>query len=236
MQTLLNARDRHNLQSFRLLFAEDDQAVAASMKAIFGHYFGDITHCVDGMGALSAARKERFDLLILDIFMPGMDGLEVARTLRECGQSVPILILTSFEEIEPLRRAASLRLLDYLIKPLEIEAFERVLKQLLDQTRLTRHDQITLNRHCYYDRTRQAIIRSDLPEHTATLSPNENTLLEMLIERQGRMVHLEEIDTRLYEGQMTAQALRNLIMRLREKLIDKESITTHRGIGFSWRR
>ena len=236
-ENVLTEQDYRHLKTMNVLFAEDDLPVIESMEKILNHYFGYVMVCHDGINALVNHRKQHFDLVILDIKMPGMDGLEVARLIREETPERNVVVLTSYDSVEPLRRAIPLGLMDYLVKPLEIEAFEILLKKILAAGgKLNTDPTIALNRHCYYDRGRNVIVRKDLPEYAHPLSTNETTLLEMLIERRGDIVHLEEIDTRIYEGQMTSHAIRNLLLRLREKLMDRETITTHRGVGYSWRQ
>ncbi len=234
MKSRLDEWQRHNLKQMNVLVAEDDESVLASMRTILGHYFRDVTFCSDGLSALEHLQKEVFDLAILDIRMPGMDGLEVAETIRGEENTTPILILTSYEAVEPLRRAVPLGLVDYMVKPLGIAAFETALQTFLSRRSPQKQERVMLNRRCYLDRNRQALVRTDLPEYAAPLSANEYAFLELLIANKGRIVHLEEIDREVYKGEMTPQAIRNLLLRLREKLTDKETIVTHRGIGYAW--
>jgi len=232
---LLEEHERTRFKEMDVLFAEDDPVVVESMRTILGHYFREVTVCRDGREALETCRNRPFDLAILDVRMPGLDGLEAARILREESIDLPILILTSHEDVATLRRAIPLGLLDYLVKPLEIEAFEEALRRFLSHAEGKEEERISLNRHCFLEKSRHRILYYDDPNAAQTLSANEYALLELLVRRKGGIVHLEEIDAVIYQGEMTSHAIRNLLLRLREKLVDKETITTYRGVGYAWR-
>ena len=104
------------MTKYKILYAEDDETLAFLTKDNLEQYY-DVTHCADGEYSLNAFKTEHFDLCILDIMMPKMDGFELAENIRKINSDVPIIFLSAKtlkeDRIKGLRLGAD----DYLIKP-----------------------------------------------------------------------------------------------------------------------
>jgi len=107
--------------SSRLLVVDDD----ASIRSVLGRslpYEGfDVTAAADGLAALRVLREQAIDCLILDVGMPGIDGLEVCRRLRKAGDSTPIILLTAYDGIGDRDGGLEAGADDYLVKPFALE-------------------------------------------------------------------------------------------------------------------
>ena len=99
----------------RILVAEDEEGIRESLGLVLGDY--DVTVAVDGQEAWDWLSRARFDLVLLDIKMPKVDGVEIMRRLRQRQIAVPVLVLTAYQSVEMAREAVKLGAVDYLPKP-----------------------------------------------------------------------------------------------------------------------
>jgi len=117
--------------SSRLLVVDDD----ASIRSVLGRslpYEGfDVTSAADGHAALEVLREQTVDCLILDIGMPGIDGLEVCRRLREAGDRTPIILLTAYDGVGERAGGLEAGADDYLVKPFALEELVERIRALL---------------------------------------------------------------------------------------------------------
>jgi CheY-like chemotaxis protein len=102
----------------RILIADDEEGIRESLSLILSENY-DLTFAIDGQEALNRLTKEQFDLVLMDIKMPKLDGLEVMKRLKERQISVPVLVLTAYQSMELAKEAVKLGALDYLPKPFE---------------------------------------------------------------------------------------------------------------------
>jgi len=215
----------------RILIAEDDALLADGLTRSLRHA-GYAVDCVSsGLEADSALAVEEFDLLILDLGLPRLPGLEVLKRLRSRGSRVPVLILTAQDGIQDRVRGLDLGADDYLAKPfalIELEARVRALTRrgLSGSPPLLHHGQLT------YDQVgKVAAVNGQMLE----LSARELALLEILLQRAGRMVAKEALVEHLcsWGEEVSTNAIEVYVHRLRKKL---ESggvrIVTVRGLGY----
>lgn len=104
----------------RILIADDEEGIRESLNLILGDDY-DLAFATDGQETLAKLKAEAFDLALLDIKMPKLDGLEVLRRLRGDHCATPVLMLTAYQSVELAKEAVKLGALDYLPKPFERE-------------------------------------------------------------------------------------------------------------------
>lgn len=121
----------HGRVSHRLLLADDDRAIRESLERALELEGYAVTSVADGVQALSAVRRENPDVVILDVMMPGVDGLGVCRVIRADGMRVPILMLTARVEVDARVAGLDAGADDYLAKPFELEELLARLRALL---------------------------------------------------------------------------------------------------------
>ena len=118
----------------RILVADDEEGIRESLNLILAETY-DLEFAEDGQTALTKLSHERFDLALLDIKMPKLDGLQVMKRLKQQGTTVPTLILTAYQSVELAKEAVKLGAADYLPKPFEREQILRAIEDALSGQR-----------------------------------------------------------------------------------------------------
>ena len=114
----------------RVLIADDEEGVRESLSLILGDEY-ELSFATDGQDTLAKISNDAFDLVLLDIKMPKLDGLEVLRQLKAKGSTTPVLILTAYQSVELAQEAVKLGAMDYLPKPFERDQILRAVKGVL---------------------------------------------------------------------------------------------------------
>lgn len=216
----------------RILIAEDDQVLADGLLRSLRQAGAAVDHVVNGTEADAALlTNNEFDLLILDLGLPKMHGLEVLKKLRARGQTLPVLILTAADSVEERVKGLDYGADDYMAKPFALSELEARVRAL---TRRGMGAAISTIKHgpLEYDQAgRVASIDGKLID----LSARELGLLEVLLQRCGRLVSKEQLVDRLCEWgeEVSNNAIEVYIHRLRKK-IEKGPIriATVRGLGY----
>lgn len=213
----------------RLLLVEDDRAVGQGIRVALGGEGYTLDWLQDGISALHALRSERFDLLLLDLGLPRLDGIDLLRQIRAEQQSLPVLILTARdgtpERITGLDAGAD----DYLVKPFDVDELKARVRALLRRSQgraqpVLEHGRISL------DPATQQVSFNGVE---IAMTPMEYQLLHQLMVRPGKVVTRERLSSTLYGWQDTvgSNTLEVLIHNLRKKLC-AELIRTVRGVGY----
>jgi len=219
----------------RILIAEDDEVLADGLSRSLraAGYAVDVVG--NGQAADSALAAQHFDVLILDLGLPELAGLEVLRRLRARDSRIPVLILTAADSVEQRVKGLDLGADDYMAKPFalsELEARVRALtrRSLAGAQALMRNGPLAL------DPAGKVATLNDLP---LELSARELGLLEILISRPGRLVSKEQLVDHLCEWgeEVSTNAIEVYVHRLRKKIEPGGiRIVTVRGLGYSMRR
>ena len=217
-----------------LLVVEDDRSLADLLRRGLtqeGHQ-ADVVH--DGTDGLDRALSGAYDALVLDVMLPGLDGLAIARHLREERMDTPILMLTARDALHDRLRGFDAGADDYLSKPF---AFEELLARLRAITRRV-HPHVDDDRlvvgDLVLDRRAHEVTRGDRP---LDLSPKEFTLLEYLMRHPGQVLSRTMILERVwdYGYDSFANVVDATIRRLRKEVdegFDVPLIQTVRGVGY----
>lgn len=215
----------------RILLAEDDSVLADGLTRSL-RQSGYVTDCVkNGLEADSALSTQDFDLLILDLGLPKMSGLEVLQRLRARNSRLPVLILTAGDSIEQRVKGLDLGADDFMAKPFALSELEARVRAL---TRRGAGGGPTIIKHgpLSYDQVgRIAYIN----EQMLDLSARELGLLEVLLQRSGRLVSKEQLVDHLCEWseEVSNNAIEVYVHRLRKKIeIGGLRIATVRGLGY----
>jgi DNA-binding response OmpR family regulator len=213
----------------RILIAEDETRLAAFLEKGLRSNGFTTTTVPDGPSSRAAARDEDFDLLILDLGLPGMDGLEVLRHLRAGGQRMPVLILSARDDVADKVGGLELGADDYLTKPFRFEELlARVRVRLRDEgtaeSTVLRHGEVVLDL-----RTRRASVDG----RTIELSAREFTMLEAFLRHPGQVLSREQLLSHVwgYDYDPGSNVVDVYVGYLRRKL-GRERIQTVRGMGY----
>lgn len=213
----------------RILVVEDEPAIAASVLEALAASGYQTRIAADGDEAWFLGDTEDFDLIILDLGLPRMDGLSVLKRWRAGGRHMPVLILTARgawpERVEGIDAGAD----DYLAKPFQIEELMARVRALI--RRSAGHASPILASGPLAVDTRQMRVMVD--GSNVAVSPLEYRLVAYLLHHQGRVVSPGELIEHLYgdDDARDANALEAVVMRLRKKL-GAGAVETRRGFGY----
>ncbi|GHC97483.1 DNA-binding response regulator [Pseudorhodoferax aquiterrae] len=216
----------------RILIAEDDQVLADGLLRALRSSGAAVDHVASGTEADAALRtSSQFDLLILDLGLPRMHGLEVLRALRGRGSALPVLILTAADSVEERVKGLDYGADDYMAKPFSLQELEARVRALTRRGTGATSSSIRHGPLEYDQAGRVATIDGRMVE----LSARELGLLEVLLQRAGRLVSKDQLVERLCEWgeEVSTNAIEVYIHRLRKK-IEKGPIriATVRGLGY----
>jgi two-component system, OmpR family, response regulator len=215
----------------RILIVEDDAALASGIARILE---GE-GHAVDVMGkgeqALLAVRHERFDLVILDVGLPAIDGFEVLRRMRAAGDRTPVLVLTARDALDDRVRGLDLGADDYMAKPFAMPELTARVRALVRRSQAQTgpkivHGPLTLD---------TLARRAQLNGQPVELAAREWAVLEVLLARVERIVSKESIIQAVasWGEDLTPNAIEVYVSRLRAKLEPSGvRIRTVRGFGY----
>jgi two-component system, OmpR family, response regulator len=214
----------------RILLIEDDALVADAIVrglSLAGFTVDHATSAEQGRAALST---EHFDLAVVDIGLPGADGLTLLDALRQQGQATPVLILTARYALPDKIRAFELGADDFLMKPFEQAELAARCRALIRRANLAPSGVVRLGRLSIDLNGHQLQIDSQVVE----LTRREWLVLESLAHSLGRIVTKERLMQALsgWEQELTPNALETHISRLRSKLGSAAVIRTVRGLGY----
>ncbi|CAN7591152.1 response regulator transcription factor [Rhizobium rhizogenes] len=215
----------------RILLVEDNKALSEGLFAILrgAGYAVDVVG--DGASANAAAAAETFDLVILDLNLPEMDGLEVLRAMRARQNKAAVLILTARGTQEEKVRGLDLGADDYMIKPFDISEFEARVRVLLRRQAGLRAS-IVIYGNVTLDLNSRTFSANGAP---IDIPARELSLLETLFMRAGRVVAKEAIIQSLaaFDDDLSANAIEQYVSRLRKRLAPHGlTVRTARGIGY----
>lgn len=218
----------------KVLVADDDRAIRESLTTALELNGYQVTACADGVEALAAFRSDRPDVLVLDVMMPGVDGLGVCRVLRAEGDRTPILMLTA--RVETADRVAGLDAGadDYVPKPYDIDEVLARLRALLRRAETTPTGDDLVVGDVRLSPTSRRAWRAD---REIELSKTEFDLLELLMINAGIVLEHHVIYERIwgYDFGPDSKNLAVYVGYLRRKLGPPELIRTIRGVGYTMR-
>jgi two-component system, OmpR family, response regulator MprA len=210
-----------------ILVVDDDAPIRRMLERTLSAEQYVVETAVDGGDALAAIERAVPDLVLLDVAMPGLDGLSVCRRLRAKGLSTPVLLLTARDEIADLVDGLDAGADDYLVKPFSTEELLARIRALLRRGRepagLLALGDLTL------DTASRAAQRGN---RTVSLTARESQLLELLLRNPRRVVTREQAITQVWDGSSRANTVDRTVTNLRRKLGRPSLIETIRGVGF----
>ena len=218
----------------RLLLAEDERELSNALVTILKHGNYSVDAVYNGLDALDYLEAENYDGAILDIMMPGMDGLTVLKTIRERGNKLPVLLLTAKAEIDDRVAGLDCGADDYLTKPFATkELLARIRAMTRRQSDLTDNKltagKITLDR---------STCELKGPEGSFRLASKEFQMLEMLMANPGRLINTERFMEKIwgYDTDVEINVVWVYISYLRKKLTSvgaDVAIKASRNMGYS---
>ena len=219
----------------KVLVVEDEPKVAGALKEGLEGEGYDVILAHTGEEGFFHASAHVFDLIILDIMLPGRDGIEVLQTLRRQGARVPVLLLTAKDAVEDRVLGLDAGADDYLVKPFAFAELSARIRALLRRNKGDLENVLKV-RDLEIDLVRRSVIRG---HQRVELTAREFELLEYLVLNHGRVVTREMLAREVWRETARATPLDNVIdvhiARLRKKIddpFDLKLLHTVRGVGF----
>lgn len=221
-----------------LLYVEDDASLSFVTKDNLELQGYEITHCLDGKSALDVAKNQQFDLCILDVMLPEMDGFTLAQEIRKFDAEIPIIFLTAKSLKEDKIKGLKLGGDDYITKPFSIEELILKIEIFLRRRNISAPQPVS--------KYHLGIFEFDYPNlelssngHTETLTQREADLLKYFLDQPNQVVKRSDILETLWgeDDYFLGRSLDVFISRLRKYLKADESLKIENihGVGFRFK-
>jgi DNA-binding response OmpR family regulator len=215
----------------RVLIVEDDAVLADALTQALRQSHHAVDCLASGATAENAVTAQDYDIVILDLGLPELDGFEVLRRLRARRKHVPVLILTARDELQDRVHGLNLGADDYLTKPFELPELEARMRAVTRRARGAADDNVKVGRLALDSAGQRVMLDGSALE----LSSREFRVLEMLMTRSGRVISKEALIQRLYgwDQEVGKNAVEIFVHRVRKKLQSAGvNIRTVRGLGY----
>ena len=216
----------------RILVVEDDALLADGLTQVLKRSGHAVDQVRTGLQADNSLRITSYELVVLDVGLPGIDGFEVLRRLRSRRSKANVLMLTARDGVEDRVHGLDLGADDYLTKPFSVTEFEARVRALSRRPTLAAASIVV--RGLSVDVEAKRVRVNDAP---IDLTVREWALLELFLARPGRVLSKEQIAQQLasYEDTLTVNAIEVYVSRLRSKVeASGVRIRTVRGFGYLW--
>ncbi len=198
-----------------ILVVEDEVKARKSMINILSERFSKVIGAQNGDEGLKKFKKFKPDLVITDIAMPIMDGLDMAREIKEISDDVPIVVLSAYSEKERLLRSIDIGIDKYLIKPVDIEELFKVLDYLIGE-KIEANMLVKISEEYQFNKTKRTLIYSG---EEIVLTKKELAFISLLLKQPGALVLHEDIKKNVWIGEHVSDtAVRTFIKRVRDKV------------------
>lgn len=216
----------------RLLLVEDDEAIAKGLIASLEKNGIQAMRIANGVRANEILSNQEFDAVILDLTLPGMDGSEVLRRLRERGCRTPVLVLSARNTVQDRVIGLDLGADDYIVKPFNLLELEARIRALLRRASIPVPENSADNLELTVNRATRIAAAAG---RSVELSAREAALLEVFLEKRNQVLSREELLAQLGSdgGKITENAVEVYVHRLRKKLNELQiDLRTVRGLGY----
>lgn len=217
-------------KNLSVLYAEDDSQLREITTKTLEMVVGEVFSVNDGNDALSIYENNRIDIVILDIHMGSISGIDVAKAIRSKNDKIPIVIVSGSIATQDLLEACKLNLVEYIHKPIEFNALIKVLYLAVDRLKSQGMLIAKINDTVSYDYFAKSFIYPSGDK--ITLTKNEISVIELLLSHREQIVTYETF-AHVFEEEMSDGALKNLILRIRKKMIDDSNLRNLAKIGYS---
>lgn len=220
---------KNSLKNLTLLYVEDDEMIRLNAVEYLSRICDNVLEAKDGVEALKVYKESKPHMIISDIKMPKMNGLEMAEKIRQTDKKTPIIIATAHTEVDYLLKAVELQLIKYIVKPITAIKLQEALSLSLDYLTVNSGNLLKITPFTIYDILNKTLL---IENKIVKLTKNEQLLLELFANHHQRAITYEEIESRIwsYDG-MSMDALRSLVRSLRKKL-KCNCIDNISGIGY----
>lgn len=219
------------MRAYTVLYVEDDVEVRQYMTEFLRRYCKAVYATDNAATGLTLYKEHRPDILLLDINLPGMSGIDLAASIRESDPLTRIIMSTAYTDKEFMLKAVELGLTRYLVKPVTSEdifaAFEKCMIELVKLA--PKYSEVDLGEAFIYNKKLKSLLKDGM---VMALRKKETDLLEFFIDRPNEVVTYALLETAIWNDQvMTSDAIRSQIKNLRKK-IHPQILKNVSGVGY----
>jgi DNA-binding response OmpR family regulator len=217
------------LQNLTILYAEDEIGIRENISDSLSYYVKEVYQASNGEEAYNIYLDKKPDIILSDIHMPILNGIELVKKVRQIDRQIPVIMITAHTDKEYLLEAVEQRLEKYIVKPIELEVLFEVFKKCLDTIEFNKKITLEIDSNYVYDYDKKELKYKNV---IVLLNKKEISFFELLIKNQNRIVSYEELQDKVWlDDVMTDSALRSLVRNLRKKL-PTDIILNLSGIGY----
>ncbi|EAH9286337.1 response regulator transcription factor [Campylobacter coli] len=211
-----------------ILVVEDEVKIRESLVNVLSSRYSKVIGAQNGDEGLKKFKKFKPDLIITDIAMPIMDGLDMAKEIKEIANDVPIVVLSAYSEKERLLRFIDIGIDKYLIKPVDVDELFKVLDYLVGE-KIETNALVDISKEYQFNKTKRILIHKG---QEIVLTKKELAFISLLLKQPGVLVLHEDIKKNVWIGEHVSDtAVRTFIKRVRDKVGEK-FIKNIPGLGY----
>jgi DNA-binding response OmpR family regulator len=214
----------------KILLIEDDIQLNTTIKKYLELKEFEVISLTDGEVAINTIEKNHFDLYIIDINLPNINGLDILKYIRQINSDIPIIIITASLELSNFQNAFSYGCNEYIKKPFYLEELEIRINNILDNKKYTKY--IEIAKDIIFDFTTEDLI---IDNTIIRLRKKEKKLLSILLRNFNKTVPTEEIERYVWENEIKeSYPLRQLINNIKHYFNEEKFIYAEKGLGYKF--
>jgi len=210
------------MNSLSMLYAEDDIDVLQDTLFLLGPYFTTAYSAQDGEKALEVYHKNKPDIILLDINLPLLNGLDVAAKIRETDDTTPIVMISAYSDKDKLLSAINIGVSSYIIKPFKIDEIKETIEKLIEKS-LIKNDNIVETKFKWDFENKKLFYK----EQEIKVTKNEILLIDILLKNKQSFFSAEELAINIFGDTKSSSDVNNatqLISRFKKKIISNLDI------------
>lgn len=216
-------------KNIKVLFVEDDDIARQNGVEYLENYFDFVYEASNALDALKLYEKEQPHIIITDIQMPKLNGLEFVQRIRQKDKKVQVIVISAFCDKDYLFKAIELQLVKYLVKPVDDKKFDEAISLCVNALKEDSSNIIKLDEQFSFDMFNLTLFKD---EELVKLRTKELDFLSLLLKNKNRFVTHSEIENYVWRDDvMSKDALKTLVKNLKTK-IPKELISNQWGVGY----
>jgi len=212
----------------KILLLEDEYSLRISIEEFLDDLGYEVDGFADGLEAYDAVYEKSYDILLLDVNVPSLNGFELLQKLRQDGITIPAIFLTSMTDVNDLKEGYKRGCCDYIRKPFDLEELELRIDQALATYLQNTNNQIDLGSGLMYDLKKSKLMQND---EEIKLRKTEKELLEVLIKNKNAIVSTQMLQDEIWGEYVEPATIRVQLNNLKKKLPDA-LIQNRRGLGY----
>ncbi len=216
--------------SMKILLLEDDPILSDILLCHLDKHMHQTTHFSDGQLASDALNDQKFDLLILDINVPKLSGIDLLKEIRTYQNNTPAIVITAFQDTAHLKKSFENGCDDYIKKPFDLEELDLRIKNIQKRFHIVNEEAIKLDDNILLIVSKNRLF---VDEISYTLTRKECKILLYLCNQKGKVISSEELIQNLWDyHEMPSEATIRVYIKNLRNILGKEKIQTVRGNGY----